>query len=771
MIIIFITINTTLGFFQEYKSEKSLELLKKFVSVRARVRRNNKEVLLDSQEIVPGDILIFEAGDIISADVRIIKNDSLLVDEEVLTGESVPIKKTANPLSSEKTEIYQASNIVFSGCRVIEGRGEGVVIATGSNTVVGDIAALTQETKKSSLFEKNITKLSKFILYLVGVTLVFVFGANLLIKGEAADKIELIIFSIALAVSVIPEALPLVISLSLSKGAIRLAKKKVVVRRLSAIEDLGGIEILCTDKTGTITENKLTVNSIKSGDEKKCFYYASAGTSFLNDKKIEPNNAFDIALWNKITPAERKQIKTLKRMAELPFTPERRRNSVLVKLSKGAELIVRGAPEEIFGLCSNLKNGEQKAYEKWMSEQGGQGCRILAVAVKSISPKLSTKLKEQENDLEFLGIISFVDPIKETARDAVKEAGGLGVQVKILTGDSPEVAAAVAMEIGLIKSEEEMMTGEKFINLSEAKKIEAVKTKNVFARVTPKQKFEIIRCLQKIFQVGYLGEGINDAPALQAANVSLVVDSASDIARESADIILLQSSLHVIIEGIKEGRQIFANTVKYIKTTIASNFGNFYAIVVATLLIDYLPMLPLQILLLNLLSDFPMIAIATDNVDKDELKLPKNYDFKDLILFATLIGLVSSIFDFIFFGFFSRISPEVLHTNWFIGSILTEIVLIFSLRTKFIFFRTKRPGWSLTFLSVAAIVATISIPFTEIGHSLFGFISPTYNDIVLIFSIVVAYFAVTEIVKALYYKFLHHENNSDIVLKLNNTKV
>jgi len=751
MILGFIGINTILGFAQEYHSEKSLCLLKKFVIARARVRRDGKEILVNAEELIPGDIVIVETGDVIPADIRFLEVDNLTIDESVLTGESVPMVKQSHELQSTAEEVHQASNFGFSGTTIVGGRGEGIVVSTGKNTFMGEIAQLTIETHRESTFEKGINKFSGFILKMILVILIFLFVSNILIKGEDANIAELILFSIALAVSVVPEALPLVTTLSLSRGALRLAKQKVVVKRLSAVEDLGSIEILCTDKTGTITENKLQVDSVFSENKSECIFYGTLAASFLTEKDTEPNNAFDLALWKELSVFNKKRVKKFARLHEIPFDPVRRRNDVLVETDKGCVLIVRGAPEEILSLCKTTNKDQKEKLEEWSKNAGLMGNRVLAVGIKNIQSK-NCKIKEEENNLEFLGLISFVDPIKSSTRGAVKRAKELGVKVKVLTGDSKEVAGAVGVEIGLIKNFNEVLTGLEIEQMSEDDRAEAVERYNIFARVSPQQKFLIIQTLQKKFEVGFLGEGINDAPALKLANVALVVEGASDIAREASDIVLLNSSLSVIVDGIKGGREIFANTIKYLKITLISNFGNFYAIAIASLIITFLPMLPVQILLLNLLSDFPMIAIAADNVDSGELRRPKTYNVREVIAAAIFLGIVSTVFDFIFFALFYKQAPAVLQTNWFIGSVLTEIVLIYSVRTKFFFLRGKRTSLVLGGLSLAAVLATVILPFTSLGIGLFKFQTPSITHLYLIFGVVVCYFVVTEIVKIIYYR-------------------
>lgn len=750
LIIFFVFINVLIGFYQEYHSERIIGLLKKYVSRKTQVLRDGKRIITETNELVLGDIIKVEAGDLIPADIRFLKENDLTVDESILSGESAPIRKISGEIKEKISQFFQAENIGFCGTTVASGEGEAAVLATGENTVLGGIGRLADETIRVSGFEKQVAKLSKFILKIIILSLIFVFAANLLIKGGRVDFAELLVFFIALAVSVIPEALPIVTTFSLSKGALKLAKNKVVVKRLSAIEDLGGIEILCTDKTGTLTENKLTVSEIYPSCSEKTLFYAALANSLLIGKKHTPNNSFDLAIWEALPFERRNELNSCRKIAETPFEPERRRNNVLVKSGEHYELVVRGAPEEIIKLCPGIK--DFKSLNQWIDIEGKRGKRVIAVAKKEILIKNHFNLRKEENGLEFLGAVSFFDPLKKTAFEAAQKAEELGIQIKILTGDDPKVAGAVARQIGLIKSGEEVVTGDELDEMVFERLPEILEKFSVFARVSPRQKYKIIQLLQEKKEVGFLGEGINDAPALKIANVAIAVNDASDIARQSADIILLKKNLKVIVDGIAEGRRVFANTLKYIKSTLSSNFGNFYAVAAASLMIDFLPMLPLQILLLNLLSDFPMIAIAADNVDAAELKRPKSHNIKEIASIAVVLGLVSSVFDFIFFKLFHKISPKVLQTNWFIASILTELVFIFSIRTKLLFFKAKKPSKLLLGLSIISFISVIALPYSHFGQKTFNFIKPAIDHIFLILFIVAVYFIVSESAKLIYYQ-------------------
>ncbi len=757
-IVFFIILNTCLGFYQEYRSEQTALLLSDMVRAKARVLRDGQERVIDVYDVVPGDVLRLKPGDILPADGRIIESEGLQIDESVLSGESAPVHKNERASDQQINRVFEAENVVLTGTSVTAGSGAVVIVVTGLQNMAHKMNTLVATTEHTSQFEKNIAAFSKFIIELIVITLGVVLLAHVVLKPGSIGLSELFIFAVALAVSVVPEALPVVTTFSLSQGARRLSRKHVIVKRLSAIEDLGGIEVLCTDKTGTLTENNLRVAGsfkVNSTDP-----LAVAASVIMVDEDAAVANPFDAAL---LEVVKEKHINA-KLLAAQPFDSRRRFERLVIADSDGLHAVLRGAPEALLSASVALSEEKIASIQQWIRKAGEQGQRVLGIAGRRLPASMAKKdaaalLKEAETGLHFYGCVAFADPVKSSTVAAVRQAKHLGVRVVMLTGDRAEVAGAVAKQVGLVDSAEHVMTGDVFFASSEEGQARFADQFQVFARVTPEQKLLLIERLQKTHSVGFLGEGINDAPALKRADVAIVVNDAADVARHAADIILLRKSLHVVVEGIAEGRMVFANTMKYIRATLSSNVGNFYAIAIASLFIDVLPLLPIQILLVNLLTDFPMILIATDKVDPRDLAKPNGYHVRDIAAIALVLGLVSALFDFITFGAFLHAGSGVLQTNWFIVSVLTELLFLFSVRTSGFFFKS-RPSLALLGLSALAFVLAIVLPYSAMGEHLFHFMAPRPQHLLWIMMIVLGYFATTEIVKLLFIRNVKPRSNS-----------
>lgn len=732
-ILLFVFLGVGLSLFQEYKSNAAADKLRSYLVRTITVRRDNEDVEIAVTDIVPGDILKLESGDIVPADATILRAESVQVDETTFTGESVPVSKVA------ATEGAAAeSSSLLQGTVMLRGLAYAEVTATGGQTRLAQIAHTAAITESTSELTKGVSRISTFVLRMTFITLLFVIIANVVIDGSGADIPSLLVFAIALAISVIPESLPLVMTFSLSRGALKLAKNHVIVKRLSAVQDLGSIELLCTDKTGTITENKLRYRNEYLIPESPWhpLVFSRLTANDLNKRNPEP---FDQATDEALSDRMRDIVSSFKLLEEEPFDPVLRSNGAKVEHHDGSVLhIRRGSPDYFIeqGMVAREMVGG------WLDDEERQGRRVLGVSY------------DRGEGACFGGFISFADTLKETTQKTLATAKDLNVGVIIITGDSLRVAEAIGREVKLVTQADEVVEASAFFALPIEEQHARIGTIRVFARTTPDQKLSLVTLLKERYTVGFLGEGINDAAALKAASVSLVVQSASDVARETADIVLTKSDLRVILDGIRLGRETHANTLKYIRATLVSNFGNFYAVAVGSLFITFLPMLPKQLLLLNLLSDFPMMAIAFDRVNKHEIARPQKYDFKALYIIFITLGLVSTVFDFLWFGLFFREGAGVLQTNWFMASVITEIVLLFSIRSMLPIEKVGLPAPLIIWLAAAAFFSTIALPFIPLTAHYFEFIAPSWHDLLLILSLTVVYLIVTELVKRPVARFL-----------------
>jgi Mg2+-importing ATPase len=757
--IIFLT--ALFGFFLEYRSQKAEEKLSLLLKKICWVKRGGEKEEVDEELLVPGDVVLLESGDIVPADCRLLSIENFQAEEAVLTGESTPIYKITDKIAKPDL-INKAKNLVFAGTAVQSGSAEAVVFATGQATQIGKISQLVAQTNSKSSFDQAIKSVSGFILKLTVIALLLIFLANILIKGAGADITSLLLFTIALAVGIVPEALPVVALFTMSLGALALARKKVIVKRLTALEDLGNVQLLCVDKTGTLTENKLEVGELMTINKKDFWSFFMASVVPLLGKKGDLRSyldkvVYDYALRLGITQGQYTLI------ADEPFRPDLRRDRIIIKKQDKTFLISKGAPETLLKLCSFEAgpNGSQKLrpdyWQQLLQKEGVKGRRVYGLAVKQIKqlrPVTKNYVEEfdqGEKQMIFVGFVSFSDPIKKTACEAIRQAEKLGVVVKILTGDSVQVAGWAAQAVGLIKNPNQVVSNEVLEKMKEGEFEKTVLTSNVFARVNPEQKYKIVQVLQKKYWVAFLGDGVNDAPALKLANVSLVVNKASEVAKAAADVILLQKDLKIILVGIAQGRRIFSNVLKYIQYTLASNFGNSYSLALISLLLPFLPMLPAQILLVNFLSDFPLISVATDTVDSLQTKQPVKFDLRQSGFLIIFLGLISMVFDFLFFAVFRHQPAHIIQTLWFVESVLSENIFILSIRSKLPFWRAVRPSAPLLGLLVITTIMAVLIPYSFLAKD-FIFAQPTWGQIGLVFIIVCLYFVTTETVKIIYYK-------------------
>ncbi len=726
VIMVFVALNLCIGFIQEYRAERAVLMLNNLIIKKITVMRDGKESLLEKKYLVPDDVILLKTGDIIPAELQVIQSQNFLVDESALTGESVPTAK----------------QMLFAGTSVVFGKALAKVLVTGKNTQLGKITALVGHERHGGAYEKNLLYFCRLILKIVVITMAVIFLLNLIINGKE-NIFPFSLFCVALIISILPEALPAIVVLALSRGSLKMANDHVVVKRLSSIEDLGNIEVLCTDKTGTLTQNTLSLEKVIGAN--KALLYALVG---VDENSLDP---FNKAFFERAGRGMLQKVKKYHLITESTFNSFKMKSSCLVENGTEKLLIVKGAPEVVLKLCNKFPASfNKKELKEDIAREGQIGKRVLAIAYKKC---LTAGVKQSEQGLTFLGYFVFEDPLKTTAEEAIRLSKKMGVAIKIITGDAKEVAGFVAKKVGLIKNQAEVLLGEELQKMSRDDFAMACEENVVFARISPELKYQIIKSLQKKYEVGFLGEGINDAPALKIADVGIAVAEASDIAREASDVVLLKKDLRVIVNGIKHGRNIFANINKYIKCALASNFGNFYSIAVISLFVPFLPMLPVQILLGNLLSDFPLISIVSDSVDLEELRKPKMYQLHNVLPLIISLALVSTVFDFIFFTIFHGQSSGTIQTLWFVMSILTELALIFIIRTRKQFWKAKRPNFWLLLFTIADAVFIILLPFLPFGQSFFHFVIPPILPLLIVFFLVGLYFFASEFVKLIYFHY------------------
>lgn len=757
IIILMAILSVVLSFIQEYNASKAAEKLRAMVKITARVYRNGKITDLLLREIVPGDIVELVAGKMVPADVKIISANDLYINQSALNGESFPVKKSPDELNQKTDSIYDINNLAYMGSSVASGIGEAEVLKIGRMTEFGKLSGELNKVASNTAFEKGINRFTWLMLRFTIFLVFFIFIINALLKGNFT---EALLFALAIAIGLTPEMLPMIVTINLSKGAMDMARKKVIVKELASIQNFGAMDILCTDKTGTLTLNEIVLikhcdaNGVENDEILRYAYLNSSfqtGLDNLLDSAVVNHKKFSLA--------------GIKKIDELPFDFSRRLMSVILKEDQKNFLIAKGAPEEILkksktyyigGKAQNIDNKILiQLYNKY-DEFSRDGFRVLGLAKKEIEEK-TDYTDDDEKDLTFLGFIAFLDPPKPTAGQAIEQLNSLGINLKIISGDNELVSRKICSELNI--SIEGVLSGHRIDELNDFDLKNAVEKVNVFTRLNPIQKERVIKALKASHTVGYLGDGINDAPALKAADVGISVNNATDIAKETAQIILLEKDLTVLSNCVREGRKTFANVIKYIKMGASSNFGNMLSMTGASIFLPFLPMLPPQILLNNFLYDISQVALPTDSVDQNYLAKPKPWNINFIKEFMIYIGPVSSIFDFATFGimwYVFRASPELFHTGWFVESLATQVLVVWVIRTSKIPFIQSRPSITFLLATISIVAFGAIIPYTFIGRWI-GFTPLPLLFFVILMVMVVLYLTLVQFVKVWFIRKFGYE--------------
>ena len=755
IIAVIVALSVGLGFLNEFRAESAMASLRNKIRQEAEVLRDNKATRVPVAGLVPGDIVSLRVGTLVPADLRLLAVDQLECDEGVLTGESMPVAKSL-PAAADHESLDQPG-CAFMGTIVHQGSGLGVVVDTGTRTAFGKIAAGLSERQTQTAFEVGLSRFSRFLFTVAGALTVFIFIVNVAL---ARPVIEALLFSLAIAIGIAPEMMPAIVTVSLSAGSKALAAKKVLVKRLVAIEDLGNIEILFTDKTGTLTEGAITfqrgLDAGGSESDLPLLLGLVCNEATVTDDGCVGGNALDQALWSAPAAARGGSVVTscarYERLGVLPFDHERQLCSVLVKDENGKPLLVtKGAPEVVLERCLDVTDTARKALETLFSE----GARVVAVATRP-DEDVEALSVASEQGLSLVGFLTFADRPKADAGPAIARLRELGVEVKIITGDNGLVAAKVCSDIGVECAG--VLNGAEVEALDDEHLEAAILTTTVFARIGPDQKSRIIKAARHAGKdVAFLGDGVNDAVALHHADVGISVDSGTDVAKDAADVVLLDKDLGVLAEGVMEGRRIFANTMKYVLMATSSNFGNMFSAAGASVFLTFLPMLPTQILLNNLLYNAGQLVIPTDRVDPEALTRPAMWDIKFIRRFMEVFGPVSSLFDFATFGvmlYIIHAGHAEFRSGWFVESIATQTLVIYLIRTRRIPFFKSRPSLPMLIIPIAAALIGAILPWTGLAH-LLGFTPLPGSFLLLLLAMIVVYLLLVEMAKVFFYRVPH----------------
>ncbi len=764
VILTMVILGIVLRYVQESRADNAAEQLKAMVRTTTTVIRDGQRREIPLKDLVPGDIVTLSAGDMIPADVRLISAKDLFLNQAALTGESLPVEKTHAIVNESIENPLEMTNICFLGSDIESGTGTAVVVQTGSGTYFGSLASSIVGQRVLTSFDKGINQFTWLMISFMIVMVPLVFLLNGLSRH---NWLEAFLFALAVAVGLTPEMLPMIVTVNLSKGAISMSKKKVIVKRLNSIQNFGAMDVLCTDKTGTITEGKIVLEKhmdVKGNPSQRVLDYGYMNSYYQTGLK----NLMDEAILNHGDLNEKLQVDELyRKIDELPFDFQRKRMSVIVETGQDQHILIcKGAVEEIMQLSSHVEiNGEvlevtaehDEHRKQRVRELNSDGFRVIAVAYRMFPGTDDTPhyTISDESDLTLLGYMAFLDPPKSSATEALSRLKDHNVSVKILTGDNDIVTGNICKQVGL--SVDHILLGSHIEEMDEPQLAEAAETNTIFAKLSPSHKERIIRALQsKGHVVGFMGDGINDAPALKAADVGISVDSAVDIAKELSDIILLETSLLVLEAGVMEGRRVFGNITKYIKMAASSNFGNMFSVLGASIFLPFVPMLPIQVLTNNLLYDFSQTTIPTDDVDAEWLTRPRKWAIGELRRFILLIGPISSIFDYatffiMLYVFRSWTNADLFHTGWFVESLFTQTLIIHVIRTNKIPFLQSRASKALTFTSVLIVAIGAYLPYSPVASWL-GFVPLPPLYWLLLLGMLAAYVVLTQIIKAWFYR-------------------